>query len=118
MDPLTMVINEGAYGSEKPWNALRLALACTSEALKMDVNIFLMGDAVTIAKKGQKPPEGFYNLEKMLVDLIGRGVRINACGTCMNSRGLAQEDLIQGVEKGTMTGLAKWIKESHMLLSF
>jgi len=118
MDPLTIVINEGAYGSEKPWNALRLALACTSEALRMEVNIFLMGDAVTIAKRGQRPPEGFYNLEKMLGDLIGRGVRIGACGTCMNSRGLAQEDMVQGVEKGTMMVLAKWVKESHTLLSF
>lgn len=118
MDPLTIIINDGAYGSEKPWNALRLALACTTEALKVDVNILLMGDAVTIAKKGQKPPEGFFNLEKMLVELIVRGARISVCGTCMNSRGLTQEDLIQGVEKGTMVGLAKWIKEGHMLLSF
>jgi uncharacterized protein involved in oxidation of intracellular sulfur len=118
LEPLVIIINDAAYGSEKPWNALRLALASTSEAVKMDVNIFLMGDGVTVAKKDQNPPEGHYNLERMLSDLVGRGVKVSACGTCMNSRGLVPEDLIQGVEKGTMVGLARWIRESSKVLSF
>jgi len=115
---LTIIINDAAYGSEKGWNALRLALALASEQIKMGVNIFLLGDAVSVAKRGQHPPEGFYNLEKMITDLVSRGVKVSACGACLNSRGLTVEDLVQGVEKGTMIGLARWIKESGSVLSF
>ena len=118
MEQLTIIINDAAYGTEKPWNALRLALALTTEALKVDVNIFLMGDAVGIAKKGQGTPEGYYNLEKMLRDLLGRDVKVSACGTCMNARGLTPGDLVEGVEKGTMMILAKWVKGSKTVLSF
>lgn len=88
LESLTIVINDPAYGSERAWNALRLALASVSESMKMDVRVFLMGDAVTIAKRGQSPPEGYYNLENMLKDLLGKGTVVRVCGTCMNSRGL------------------------------
>jgi sulfur relay (sulfurtransferase) complex TusBCD TusD component (DsrE family) len=32
----------------------------------MKVRLFLMGDGVVSAKKAQKTPEGYYNMEKML----------------------------------------------------
>lgn len=118
MNSLTIIINDAAYGSERAWNALRLALTLTSEQIGMGVNIFLMGDAVSVAKRGQNPPEGFYNLERMIMDLLSRGVKVSACGTCMNSRGLATDDLVQGVEKGNMIGLARWIKDTGTVLSF
>lgn len=115
-DMLTIIVNDAAYGSERTWNALRLAKAIL--AVKSGVTVFLMGDAVTVAKKGQNPPEGYYNLEKMLIDLIQSGAKVLACGTCMTSRGLSKEDLIEGVEKGTMMILATFIKESRTTLSF
>lgn len=118
MDILTVIINDATYGIERPWNALRLALASTSAAVKSKVNIFLIGDAVSLAKKGQKPPEGYYNLEKMLRDLIKIDTKVRACGTCLAARGLSKKELIEGVEIGTMTGLAKWVKESRNVLSF
>ena len=116
MRDVTIIVNDAPYGSERPWNALRLAKA--SIAVKSQVNIFLMGDAVTLAKKGQRTPEGYYNLEKMLVDLIQSGAKVFACGTCMASRGLGKEEMVQGVEKGTMMILASTIKESRTALSF
>lgn len=54
----------------------------------------------------------------MLKDLIKTNVEIRACGTCIAARGLSKEDLIEGVEVGTMTGLAKWVKDSRTVLSF
>jgi uncharacterized protein involved in oxidation of intracellular sulfur len=78
---MTIIINDAPYGVERPWNALRLALTSISTAIKSKVNIFLIGDAVSIAKKGQNPPEGYYNLEKMLTDLIAKGGNVRACGT-------------------------------------
>ncbi len=91
METMTMILNSAPYGDEKVWNALRLARALISTAIKMKVNIFLLGDAVTAAKRGQKPPEGFCNLEEMLKELIDQGVEVIACRTCINTRGLTQE---------------------------
>lgn len=51
METITIIIDEAPYGVERPWNALRLALASMSAAIKSMVNVFLLGDAVSIAKK-------------------------------------------------------------------
>ena len=118
MDTLTIIVNGAPYGAEQVWNALRLAAASISSSIGMSVNVFLLGNAVTAAKKGQKPPEGYYNLEKMLRDLLTNGAKIAACGTCLNARALSKEDLIEGIEVGTMIKLAGWIKESSKVLSF
>jgi len=118
LETLTIIVNGAPYGDERVWNALRLALTSISAAISVNVNVFLLGDAVNAAKKGQKTPEGYYNLEKMLRDLIGRGAKVAACGTCTRARGLAKEDLLEGVEVGTMSGLAHWVKESQKVLSF
>ncbi len=119
METLTMILNTAPYGDEKVWNALRLAKALMVGTDKMKVNIFLIGDAVTTAKKGQKPPEGYYNLGKMLKDLVDVGVEVVACRTCVSARGLSQEELIEGARVGTTVGdLAGWIKTSEKVLSF
>ncbi len=118
LETVTIIINDAPYGTERAWNALRLASASTTAAVKMEINVFLLGDAVSLAKKGQNPPEGYYNLEKMLMDLIKIGVKVRACGTCLRARGLSQKDLIGDVKVGTMMELAKWVKESHIVLSF
>ena len=115
---LTIIANEAPYGSEKTWNALRLANASTSDEIGMNVRVFLMGDSVSAAKKGQVTPEGFYNLEKMIEGLITKGVEIRCCGTCLNSRGISEKDLVEGVQRGTMMILSRWIKESERIISF
>jgi len=118
METLTMVLNSTPYGDEKVWNALRLAKALVSSTVKMKVNIFLLGDGVNAAKRGQKTPEGYYNLEKMLKELVELGVDVIVCGTCINARGLTEKDLIEEVRVGTMMNLARWVEESQKTLSF
>jgi len=119
LETTTIILNTAPYGDEKVWNAFRLTKALLTATIGMKVNVFLLGDAVTTAKKGQKPPEGYYNLEKMLKDLVDHGVPVVACRTCINARGLTQDDLIEGVRIGTTTGdLAQWVKESQKVLSF
>ncbi len=119
MEMLTMILQSAPYGDERVWNALRLAKALTTATIGMKVNIFLIGDSVTTAKRGQKPPEGFYNLEKMLKDLIEQGTEVVACRTCLGARGLTQEDILEGVRVGTTVGdLARWVQESQKALSF
>ena len=115
---LTIIINDAPYGIEKPWNALRLASTSISEEIDMKVKVFLMGDSVVSAKKGQKTPEGYYNMEKMLESLVSRGVEVKTCGACIDARGIKETDLVEGVQRGSMKILATWIKESDKVLSF
>jgi len=78
MVTLTIIANEAPYWSEKTWNALRLAGASVTAETGMKVNVFLMGDSVAAAKKGQVTPEGYYNTEKMITDLVARESRFSA----------------------------------------
>lgn len=113
---LTIIVNDSPYGVEKPWNALRLASTAATEGL--EVRVFLMGDSVASAKKGQHTPDGYYNMEKMLAALINKGVQVKVCGSCINARGLTVPELIEGVQKGSMKILTEWIKETDKLVSF
>ena len=44
---ITFIINDAPYGSERPYNGLRLALSLTKS--NEEVRVFLMADAVTCA---------------------------------------------------------------------
>lgn len=118
METVTIIINEAPYGKERAWNALRFAAAAASSAVKMNVNVFLLEDGVSVARRGQSPPKGYYNLEKMLQEIIDMNVKVRICGTCAKARGLSKDDLIPGVEIGTMINLANWVKESQKVLTF
>ncbi len=67
-----IAINDGPYGSERPYNALRLALNLVKRP-GVSVRVFLVGDGVQCAAAGQKTPEGYYNVERMLKSLAARG---------------------------------------------
>lgn len=115
---MLIIMNDAPYGSEKNWNALRLANVSCSAEIGFQVHIFLMGDSVTTAKKGQTLPEGYYNLENMMGELIAKGVEVRTCGTCMKTRGISDGELVNGAQRGTMIILAKWIKEADRVVSF
>jgi uncharacterized protein involved in oxidation of intracellular sulfur len=110
------IISEAPYGNEKPWNALRLAKALV--AIQQKVKIFLLGDAVALAKRGQKTPAGYYNLAQMVADLISSGAEVRVCVTCVDARGLKTEELVDGVAVGKMLDLAHWVEEGSKVLTF
>ena len=62
---ILFIINDGPYGNGRVYNALRLALNLVKRP-EAAVRVFLTGDGVVCAKKGQKTPDGFYNVERML----------------------------------------------------
>jgi len=66
-----LIINDAPYGNERPYNALRLALALIKRSAK--VRVFLMADAVNCAIAGQKTPSGYYNIERMVKSVAQRG---------------------------------------------
>jgi len=77
-----------------------------------------MTDAVCCAKKGQRTPEGYYNTERMLKRFTLGNNRILLCGTCMDARGLAEAELIEGAQRSTTDELAKASAGADKLLVF
>jgi uncharacterized protein involved in oxidation of intracellular sulfur len=111
------ILNDAPYGSERSYNALRLAgaLARTgSEEIKM----FLMGDAAACAKSGQNVPEGFYNLQIMIDKITRAGAQVGACGTCLNARGITDAELVEGTRRSSMTELTSWTQWADKVLVF
>lgn len=112
-----IIINDGPYGSERCYNALRVAHAL----LKQDtgqLTLFLVADAVSAARSGQKVPEGYYNIELMLKRVVRGNGRVLLCGTCMDARGLDTEDMIEGAERSSMADLAEAIAAADKILTF
>ena len=66
------IIYDAPYGNERPYNALRLALNLVKKP-EAQVRVFLIGDGVLCARKGQKTPDGYYNVERMIKSLAQRG---------------------------------------------
>lgn len=66
------VINDGPYGNERPYNALRLALNLVKRE-GVRVRVFLMGDGAQCAVARQTTPDGYYNIERMLKSIARRG---------------------------------------------
>ncbi|MFZ5822199.1 MAG: DsrE/DsrF/TusD sulfur relay family protein [Chloroflexota bacterium] len=66
------IVNDAPYGDERPYNALRLALNLVKREA-VNVRVFLTADGVFCARRGQKTPEGYYNIERMLKSLAKRG---------------------------------------------
>ncbi len=71
MKSFLVILNEGPYGSERPYNGLRLVM--TLQKKGATVKLFLIGDAVGCARKNQKTPDGFYNVERMIGSAARRG---------------------------------------------
>jgi uncharacterized protein involved in oxidation of intracellular sulfur len=67
------IINDAPYGNERPYNALRLALNLVKRP-GVAVRVFMTGDGVLCARKGQKTPDGYYNVERMVKSLARRGM--------------------------------------------
>lgn len=66
------ILNDAPYGNERPYNALRLALDLAKRP-EVAVRVFMGGDGVLCARKGQKTPDGYYNIERMVRFLAQRG---------------------------------------------
>lgn len=101
------ILNDPPYGTERSYNALRLARElATKEA--GEIRVFLLGDAAACARRGQKVPQGYYNIADMLAGFLRRGGAVSVCGTCMDARGIGEEHLVEDAKRGTMEQLTAW----------
>lgn len=115
---ILFILNDPPYGTERCYNALRLANALLKKDPAIEVTVFLMADAVSCGRKGQKTPDGYYNLERMLKCFATGTHRLLLCGTCMDARGLTEPDLMDGARRSSMDELAAATSEADKVLVF
>jgi uncharacterized protein involved in oxidation of intracellular sulfur len=112
------ILNDPPYGTERIYNALRLAHALLKKEPQTEVTIFLMADAVVGAKAGQKTPDGYYNVERMLKRVLAGNGKVLLCGTCMDARGFDDAALLAGAQRSTMDELAVATAEADKVMVF
>ena len=111
------ILNEGPYGTERSYNGLRLAGSLANRE-DTQIRVFLIGDAVGCAVGGQKTPDGYYNLDRMIRSLARKGASIGCCGTCMDARGVTEEMLADGARRSSLEELTDWTLEADKVVSF
>ena len=113
-----VLINDPPYGTERVYNALRLAHALLKRDPATQLTVFLMADAVLAAKTQQKTPDGYYNIERMLKRVLSSKGSVLLCGTCMDARGISDGELLEGARRSTMDELASATAEADKVLIF
>lgn len=113
------ILNKQPYdGTDVTWNALRLAKTLYEKGEV--VKIFLMNDAVDLARDMTKKPEMYdYDLVEIIKNLYNNGIGLSVCGTCVTRCGINKNQPYFNDEiKGTMSQLAEWVIESDNVLTF
>lgn len=118
MSNILIIVNDAPYGTEKAYNALRLANQLGKDHKEVEVRIFLMADAASCAVSGQVTPDGYYNIERMLKGALRRGAKVKICGSCADARGLKNAGLVEGAEISTMAELTNWVVGSDKVITF
>ena len=114
-----IIFNREPYdNTDVTWNGLRLAGQLLEKG--QEVRIFLMNDAVDMARDVCVPPEGYdQDLGKMLKELISQGSPVKVCGTCMARCGIYKnQPYFDGAESSTMPALADWVIDSDKVITF
>ena len=111
------ILNDAPYGTERSYNGLRLAGALSKHE-GQEVKIFLIGDAAACSKNGQKVPQGYYNTEVMLKNIVRNHGEIGICGTCMDARGITEAEIIEGTKRSTLEELTNWTIWADKVITF
>lgn len=112
-----VVLNDAPYGSERSYNGLRLAMSLLKRE-GQQVRVFLMGDAVGCAVRGQKTPDGYYNVERMIRAIAQKGGTVGCCGSCSDTRALTEEARVEGAHRSSMDELTDWTLWADRVVSF
>lgn len=112
-----IICNDPPYGTERSWNGLRLGGALARRP-DVQVRVFLLGDAVGCAVSGQKVPDGYYHLDRMIESAARRGAEVGCCGTCLDARGITEELLVKGARRSTLEELTDWTLWADRVVTF
>lgn len=111
------VLNDYPYQSERDYNALRLATSLAADG-ENTVRVFLIGDAVHSAVKGEAVPEGRDDIPWMLARFSAGHRAVAVCRTCLDRRGIPEEALADCAYCSSLDELARWTAEADKVLVF
>ena len=112
-----ILVNDPPYGTERCYNALRLA-GSLAKREETTVRVFLMADAVGCAVAGQVLPNGYYHLDRMLGSALRHGAEVGLCGTCMDARALHDEQIVEGARRSSLEELTDWTLWAEKVVTF
>ncbi|MGP8159192.1 MAG: DsrE/DsrF/TusD sulfur relay family protein [Thermoplasmata archaeon] len=118
MAKVLITVNDPPYGTERAYNAFRLAANILKNEPETELRIFLVGDAAACAKAGQSVPTGYYNIENMLKAVVQRNGVVGVCGTCMNARGINDAELVEGTRRSSLDQWTEWAIWAEKTLVF
>jgi uncharacterized protein involved in oxidation of intracellular sulfur len=103
---ILFVLHDPPYGTERVFNGLRWAAEVARQDTK--VKVFLFGDAVVSVMKGQRVPDGYYNVGKQVATLSRLGGEVGCCGACLDARGISEEMIADAGRRSSMKELTEW----------
>jgi uncharacterized protein involved in oxidation of intracellular sulfur len=112
-----VLVNDPPYGTERCYNALRLADSLAKRE-GTTVRVFLLADAVGCAIAGQVLPNGYYHLDRMLGLALRHGAEVGLCGTCMDARALHDEQIVEGARRSSLEELTDWTLWADQVVTF
>lgn len=113
-----LILNDPPYGTERCYNALRLAHGVQKQDPHGALTVFLMADAVVGARRGQKVPEGYYSIERMLRRVLAAKGQVLLCGSCMDARAVTEAEVLEGARRSSMDELSATTLAADKVLVF
>lgn len=114
---LLFILNDPPYGTERSYNALRMAGSLINQD-DVEIKMFFFGDSAGCAVAGQDTPNGYYNVERMIGAVTGRGAVVGICGACLDARGLQDAKLVEGASRSNLDALTEWTLWADKVISF
>lgn len=117
MKKILIFENLAPYGHEETFAAFSYANACLAKGHA--ATIALLDDGVYSVIDGQDPTDiGLPNNEDVIQDFLDLGGRILVCKTCLDRRGVSEDELIDGVETTTSYRMVDEVKEHDVSVTF
>lgn len=108
-------------GIESEMSSVAFTIANGGMTAGLEVAVFLTSTAIDLVRKGgqrQTQVAPLDPLMTLIADFQKRGGTIWACTPCVQSRGYAQDDLLEGVVITGASVMHSWIKDGAATLSF
>ncbi len=114
---LLLILSHPPYdGTDVAWNALRYGKV--AQEAGHELRVFLLNQAVDIARPAAAPEQAEFKLGPMLQELIQRGAQAKLCTTCLTRCGISQGQTILEAPPGKMTDLVAWTDWADKAVTF
>ncbi len=114
MRTLTLFLTTSPYGFENTHTAVQLTRAALAKGYA--VNLFASADGVYNFTCGHQA-KGVPNAEQEFAALIGQGLHVELCGSCLAIRGIGKGDTLPGAEPSSMKRLFGLMKASDVFIT-